>query len=80
MKNFKSIVLIIAFLTIGTAIKLSAQNRPEETASARAAYGNMLGHAKHNAKKKHKSHKNNKQAKANKDKSPADKRRSNWAG
>ena len=40
MKNFKTILLLIGVLLIGCVFNVSAQKkRPENTSSARAAYG-----------------------------------------
>jgi hypothetical protein len=82
MKNSLSIIFIAALIVAGSAIKVSAQNRPEETSSARAAYGVMPESGKYKTKKKKdKLHKHkHTHAKANKIKSPAYRKRENWAG
>jgi hypothetical protein len=84
MKNIKSITLLTGILVVISVISLSAQNRDAKTSSARAAYGmasaptNYKANNKTKNKSKHKAHKN-KQAKASRDKSPAYRKRNNWA-
>jgi len=82
MKNSLSIIVIAALIIVGSAIRASAQNRAEETSSARAAYGIMPESGKYKAKKKRdKSHKHkHTHARATKIKSPAYRKRENWAG
>lgn len=82
MKNSLSTIFIVALIVIGSAVKASAQNRAEETSSARAAYGVMPESGKYKSKKKkEKTHKHkHTHAKASKIKSPAYRKRENWAG
>jgi hypothetical protein len=82
MKNSLSIAVVAILIIAGTVIRTSAQNRAEETSSARAAYGIMPEPVKYKLKKeKKKSHKHkHTHAKATKIKSPAYRKRENWAG
>jgi hypothetical protein len=81
MKNFKSIFIIITCLVSGTVISLSAQSREAKSSSARAAYG-VIEEGKQRGKKKQKPRKvqKQKQAKIAREKSPAYRKRNNWAG
>ncbi len=78
MKDLKLLILITVFL-VASVTRVSAQRRPENTASARAAYGIFPTTDHYKSKKKHKVRKN-KQARASRDKTPTYRRRSNWAG
>ena len=78
MKDFKSTILIVATLVAGSVFSLSAQSRSEKTSSARAAYGIMPEPGKYKTNKKHKAHKQAKMVV--REKSPAYRKRNNWAG
>jgi hypothetical protein len=78
MKHLRSIILIVPILVAGAVITLPAQNKAENTSSARAAYGRAEP-VRYKAKKKRKTQKA-RQAKIDRAKSPAYRKRGAWAG